>query len=114
MFNHDKLISLDCYKVGLWDEFYRKCSLVIISGANRYNHITQVSRDEHNNPSLLENDNKDAHVNVNIKYKKEARFALGAALVERLDGVVERKRIPLFDYTEKNVIKTGSNSTSAV
>ena len=29
---------------------------------------------------------------------------MGVALVKQLDGKVEGKRIPLFDYTEKNII----------
>ena len=46
----------------------------------------------------------DNPVNVNVKYEKEVRFALGVAMVTRLDGTVNGLRIPLFDYTEQMII----------
>ena len=104
MFDINKLNKLDRYQVGWWDESHRKCSLVTISGANGCQYITRVKRDEYGNPSLAGDKSEDSPVNVNVKYEKEARFALGVALVKKLDGKVEGKRIPLFDYTEKNII----------
>ena len=43
-------------------------------------------------------------MNVNVKYKKEARFAFGVALVMGNDGVKVGKRIPLFEYTERTIL----------
>ena len=43
-------------------------------------------------------------VNVNVKYKKEVRFALGVAKVTKLDGSVLGLRIPAFEYTEQIII----------
>ena len=53
---------------------------------------------------------------MNVKYEKEARFALGVALIKKLDGTVEGRRIPLFDYTKKKslVRKTGKDHARQV
>ena len=46
----------------------------------------------------------DNPVNVNVKYEKEVRFALGVAKVTNLDGSVLGLRIPAFEYTEQMII----------
>ena len=46
----------------------------------------------------------DNPVNVNVKYEKEVRFALGVAMVTRVDGSVDGLRIPAFEYTEQTII----------
>ena len=104
MFMPERLTKYDRYQVAWWDESHRKCSLVTISGANGCEYITRVCRDRHNNPCLHGTQSEDAPVNVNVKYEKEARFALGVALVRTNEGRTEGRRIPLFDYTEKTII----------
>ena len=46
----------------------------------------------------------DNPVNVNVKYEKEVRFALGVAMVTRVDGSVDGLHIPAFEYTEQTII----------
>ena len=114
MFMPERLTRYDRYQVAWWDESHRKCSLVTISGANGCEYITRVCRDRHNNPCLHGTQSEDAPVNVNVKYEKEARFALGVALVRTNEGRTEGRRIPLFDYTEKPLfaIWIGANSVA--
>ena len=101
MFNINKLNKLDRYQVGWWDESHRKCSLVTISGVNGCQYITRVKRDKCGNPLLFGDESEYSSVNVNVKYKRGAFFALGVALVTQLDGKVEGKKIPVFNYTEE-------------
>ena len=39
-----------------------------------------------------------------FKYEQEGRFCFGVAKVEGQYGTLVRKRCPVFDYTEKNII----------
>ena len=82
MFNPEKLTTYDEHQVAWWDESHRKCSLFTISGANGCEYITRVCRNHLNNPTLDGQQSQDAPVNVNVKYEKEVRFALGVALVK--------------------------------
>ena len=92
------------YQIGWWDESHRKCCLKTIQGANGCEYITRVKRDEFGNPSLDGCTSKDSPVNVNVKYEKEVRFALGVALVKLHNGEVEGRRIPCFEYTEQTIV----------
>ena len=49
-------------------------------------------------------DSTDNPVDVNVKYEKEVRFALGVAKVTKLDGSVHGLCIPLFKYTEQTIV----------
>ena len=42
--------------------------------------------------------------NVNAKYEKEVRFALGVALVKYPDGIETGLRIPPVGYTEQTIL----------
>ena len=65
-----------------------------------------MKRDEKGNPSLtgVESTDSPVNVNVNVKYEKEVRFALGVALVKNLDGNIVGMRIKEFDYTEQTIL----------
>ena len=63
-----------------------------------------MKRDEYGNPSVDGIESNDSPVNVNVKYEKEVRFALGVALVQLDSGEVEGRRIPCFEYTEQTIV----------
>ena len=104
MYNPDKLAKYTEYQIGWWDESHRKCCLKTIQGANGCDVITRVRRDEKGNPTKDGIKSKDSPVNVNVKYEKEVRFALGVALVTYPDGTEAGLRIPLFEYTEQTIL----------
>ena len=103
-FNSQKLQKFTVYQIAWWDESHRKCCLKTIQGANGCEYITRVKRDENGNPTLDGIETDDVPVNVNVKYEKEVRFALGVALVKTTNGDVVGKRIKEFEYTEQTII----------
>ena len=43
-----------------------------------------------------------------FKYEQEERFCLGVANIESKNGRTTVKRCPVFDYTNKNIVKIGA------
>ena len=84
------------------DETHQKCSLKSINGTNGLEYITRVKRDSNGNHCINITAPDDNPADVDVKYEKELRYALGVAMIQKMNGSVVGVRIPEFEYTEKN------------